>query len=93
MNKMNIVIKGKYKGYKIVFDRDNNSIQLKSKRQIIPLNSNIKSVCITKEILREQSIYYFQIVGSTEKVYCLLDFSTYILLIILGMKVPTNCIL
>ena len=37
MNNINTVIKGKYKGYKIVFDENNKSIQLTNKHKSILL--------------------------------------------------------
>lgn len=42
MDNMNIVIKGKYKGYKIVFDENNRSIQLIKKQNSILLNRKYK---------------------------------------------------
>ncbi len=89
----NIVINGKYKGYKIVFDEVNKVIQLKYKKKIILLNGNIKSICITRNKLGTENIHYFELSDGTEKIYCLLDFKIYLLLIILGMQVSASCIL
>ncbi len=88
MESTNIVIDGRYKGYKIVFDKSNNCIQLKHKKEKILLDGNITSICITNTKLENKTIHYFQIRGSAEKIHCLLDFNTYILLLIIGMKAP-----
>lgn len=93
MDSTNIVIKGKYKGYKILFDRNNNYIQLKDKEENIILNDKITSICITKYKLGTENIHYFQMKDSNEKIYCLLDFNIYLHLLILGMKVSSSCIL
>lgn len=93
MDNTNIVIDGTYKGCKIVFDKTNKSIHLKHKKKSLPLNGNITSIGITKDKIGTENIHYFQIENSTEKIYCLLDFNTYLLLILLGMKVSASCVL
>lgn len=42
MDNINVVIKGKFKGYKIVFDETNKTIQLKHKDNTITLNRKSK---------------------------------------------------
>ena len=71
MESTNVVIDGRYKGYKIVFNKNNNSIQLKNKKEVIVLNGNVTSICITNTRLKNETIHYFQIRDSTEKIYCL----------------------
>ncbi len=93
MENMNIVINGKYKGYKIVFDEGNNLIQLKYKKKIILLNGNIKTIGITGNKLGTENLHYFELLDSTEKIYCLLDFNIYLILIILGMQVSAECVM
>lgn len=88
MESTNVVIDGRYKGYKIVFNKNNNSIQLKHKKEVIVLNGNVTSICITNIKLENENIHYFQIKGSTEKIFCLLDFNTYLSLLMVGMKAP-----
>jgi len=88
-----IVINGTYKGYKIVFDKTNKTIQLKHRKKTLNLNGNITSMCITRDKVGEENIHYFEMKDSKDKVYCLLDFKTYLLLIILGMKVSASCVL
>lgn len=88
MESTNIVIDGRYKGYKIVFDKNNKSIQLKHKKEIIILDGSVTSICITNIKLENENIHYFQIKGSTEKIFCLLDFNTYLYLLMVGMKAP-----
>lgn len=88
-----IVINGTYKGYRIVFDKTNKSIQLKHRKKILELNGNITSMCITRDKVGEDNIHYFQIKDSEDKIYCLLDFKTYLLLMILGMRVSPSCVI
>ena len=90
---MDRVIKGKYKGYKIVFDKTNKSIQLKYRTKRLDLNGNITSMCITRDKVGEESIHYFEMKDSKDKVYCLLDFKTYLMLMLLGMRVSPTCVL
>ena len=42
IDNINVVIKGKFKGYKIVFDETNKTIQLKHKDNTITLNRKSK---------------------------------------------------
>lgn len=93
MDNTDIVINGEYKGYKIVFDKTRKSIQLKHKKKIMPLNGNITSMCITRDKVGKENIHYFEMKDSKDKVYCLLNFKTYLLLMILGMRVSPSCVL
>lgn len=90
---MDRVIKGNYKGYKIVFDKTNKTIQLKHRKKILKLNGNITSMCITRDKVGEENIHYFEMKDSKDRIYCLLNFKTYLMLMILGMKVSPTCVL
>lgn len=92
MKKLNTVINGTYKGYKIVCDKSKNNIQLQGKKDIIILNDRISSICITNETLGDENVHYFEMKETNEKIYCLLDFETYLILIMVGMQIPEKCI-
>lgn len=42
--KTNVILNGKYKGYRLVFNNENNSIELINETEIIGLRGKIKSV-------------------------------------------------
>lgn len=94
--KTNVILNGKYKGYRLVFNNENNSIELINEAEIIGLRGKIKSVYMkgNEVYKRDQEIdyYYFEIVGNQEKKKCLINFDMYLRLIVYGMQVPTSCL-
>ena len=90
INRRNVVLNGKYKGYKLTVDDNTNSIQLVNKAEIIDLNGKINSVCIKGN--NKQDLYYFGITEVNEPIKCLANFETYLRLIVYGMKVPAKCL-
>ena len=94
--KTNVILNGKYKGYRLVFNNENNSIELINETEIIDLRGKIKSVYIKgNEVYKraeEIDYYYFEIVGNQEKIKCLINFDMYLRLIVYGMQVPTSCL-
>lgn len=94
--KTNVILNGKYKGYRLVFNNENNSIELINETEIIGLRGKIKSVYMkgNEVYKRDQEIdyYYFEIVGNQEKIKCLINFDMYLRLIVYGMQVPTSCL-
>ena len=94
--KTNVILNGKYKGYKLKFDDENNSIKLINKAEIIDLKGRVKSVYIKgKEVYKKDEMldyYYFEIIENQEKIKCLINFDMYLRLIVYGMEVPTSCL-
>ena len=94
--KTNVILNGKYKGYKLKFDDENNSIKLINKAEIIDLKGRVKSVYIKgKEVYKKDEMldyYYFEIIENQEKIKCLINFDMYLRLIVYGMQVPTSCL-
>ena len=41
---------------------------------------------------KKEDLYYFQMLNDEDKIYCLLDFKIYLVLIILGMQVLKSCV-
>lgn len=94
--KINVILNGEYKGYKLIFDDNNRSVKLINKAEIIDLEGKIKSVYIkgNESYHKDEMIdyYYFELMENQEIIKCLTDFNMYLRLIIYGMKVPTTCL-
>ena len=94
--KTNVILNGKYKGYRLVFNNENNSIELINETEIIDLRGKIKSIYIKgNEVYKKDEMldyYYFEIVGNQELIKCLASFEMYLGLILYGMQVPTSCV-
>ena len=94
--KTNVILNGKYKGYRLVFNNENNSIELINEFEIIDLKGKIKSVYMKgNEVYKrteEIDYYYFEIVGNQELIKCLASFEMYLGLILYGMQVPAKCL-
>lgn len=88
--KTNVILNGKYKGYKLTVDDNTNSIQLVNRAEIIDLKGKINSVCIKGN--DKKDLYYFTIKEGNAPIKCLAHFETYLRLIVYGMKVPTTCL-
>lgn len=90
INRKNVVLNGKYKGYKLSIDDNTNSILLVNRTKTIDLKGKINSVCIKGN--DKKDLYYFTIKEGNELIKCLANFETYLRLIVYGMKVPTTCL-
>ena len=94
--KTNVILNGKYKGYKLIFNDDNKSVKLINNAEIIDLEGRIKSVCIKGNELYNKDdavdYYNFQIHDEQEFIKCLTSFDMYLRLIVYGMKVPIKCL-
>lgn len=90
ISRKNVILNGKYKGYKLTADDNTNSIQLVNKVETIDLKGRINSVCIKGN--DKKDLYYFTIKEENETIKCLANFETYLRLIVYGMKVPTICL-
>lgn len=90
INRTNVILNGKYKGYKLTVDDNTKSIQVVNKAETIDLNGKINSVCIKGN--DKQDLYYFGITAENELIKCLANFETYLRLIVYGMEVPTGCL-
>ena len=89
MDRINVVINGKYNGYIVEANPSNNSVALVNNNNRIDLTNNLKSVTI---IGGNENSYEIELKNENVKLKCKLEFATYLCLVLFGIGVSKSCI-
>lgn len=89
MNRINVVINGKYKGYIVDTNPSTNKVTLVKDNNIIDLTNNLKSVTMFGG---DKNIYEIELKNENVKLKCKLEFAAYLCLAMFGIGISSSCI-